>query len=305
MFWTDLSSRTSSTKSHQKLRAQHLPASEIMLRCLTAPTFHDQAGWPAEIQQHIHMHQDHARLCIEPQPDPCSATVWAHWQMHLYRHAHADPQPQSLANFKRASDPKHEQPKTPAQKSARRSLSELRRELDNLDTAKKRQRLDDQSVSGSASTSCTAPHAAADMYRSLPTNLSWDRTNTQTGGLHNWALDELDAMHDEEIRAAAARAPTTRRGRGRLTGNHAVAIFNARLTNPESSLALKLAGEFQVTPKAIRDIWARKTWIAQTMPFWELSMLDMVAQQQALSVTSPIFAASAARVGASLGVVEG
>jgi hypothetical protein len=63
-------------------------------------------------------------------------------------------------------------------------------------------------------------------------------------------------------------------------------------------VAAKLAVEFQVTSKAIRDIWSRKTWISDTTPFWNLALDGM--PQPDFSMASPALAAASARVTAAL-----
>ena len=55
----------------------------------------------------------------------------------------------------------------------------------------------------------------------------------------------------------------------KLTVDQAVAIFLARLTiptltNPRCKFAKKLAVEFRISSKAIRDVWNRKTWAEET-----------------------------------------
>jgi len=60
-----------------------------------------------------------------------------------------------------------------------------------------------------------------------------------------------------------------------------------------------LAGEFQVTPKAIRDVWSHKTWVRDTTPFWNHALEDM--PQPNFSVASPAIAAASAKVTAALG----
>jgi len=64
-------------------------------------------------------------------------------------------------------------------------------------------------------------------------------------------------------------------------------------------VATKLAAEFQITPKAIRDIWSHKTWIGDTTPFWNLAIEGM--PQPDFSKASPALAAASARVTATLG----
>lgn len=147
-------------------------------------------------------------------------------------------------------------------------------------------------------------HLDASRAALMPTAVSWARVSAQTGGLLDWALDELgglDDIHDTEMPDAATGAAVARprANRGRLTGVHAAAIFLARLSHPGTKVAQKLAAEFQVSAKAIRDIFTRKTWTTETMPFWNLTRLDLMAQPD-LSVASPAFAASAARVAAAL-----
>jgi len=64
-------------------------------------------------------------------------------------------------------------------------------------------------------------------------------------------------------------------------------------------VATKLAAEFQVTPKAIRDIWSGKTWINDTTPFWNPALGDMLPPD--FSLASPALASASARVKAALG----
>jgi len=59
-----------------------------------------------------------------------------------------------------------------------------------------------------------------------------------------------------------------------------------------------LAVEFQVTPKAIRDIWSHRTWVSHTTPFRNLAV-DGVPQPN-FSVASPALAAAFARLTAAL-----
>jgi len=70
-------------------------------------------------------------------------------------------------------------------------------------------------------------------------------------------------------------------------------------------VATKLAAEFQVTPKAIRDIWSGKTWINDTTPFWNPALGGKPALGDILppdfSLASPALAAASARVKAAVG----
>ena len=111
--------------------------------------------------------------------------------------------------------------KAPALTLARRTFSGLRCELDNLDTPIKKQRLD-QFLSASESIARAASPDTPDACNPLPTTLNWDRTNTQSGGLLDWSMDELHDCWQHEVQAVA------RAVRGRLTCDQAVVIFVAR-----------------------------------------------------------------------------
>ena len=56
-------------------------------------------------------------------------------------------------------------------------------------------------------------------------------------------------------------------GRVRLKADQAVHIFNQRSTKTKHTAAL-LAAEYGITPKAIRDIWNKKSWSQDTRPYW-------------------------------------
>jgi len=58
-------------------------------------------------------------------------------------------------------------------------------------------------------------------------------------------------------------------GRVRLTPALAVHIFNQGKTKSKRSAAL-LSAEFGVSPKAIRDIWTKRSWASKTRPHWTL-----------------------------------
>jgi len=55
----------------------------------------------------------------------------------------------------------------------------------------------------------------------------------------------------------------------RLTPALAVHIFNHGKTKTKHSAAL-LSAEFGVSPKAIRDIWTKRSWASETRPHWTL-----------------------------------
>ena len=58
-------------------------------------------------------------------------------------------------------------------------------------------------------------------------------------------------------------------GRVRLTPALAINIFNQGKTRTKHSAAL-LSAEFGVSPKAIRDIWTKRSWASETRPHWTL-----------------------------------
>jgi len=60
--------------------------------------------------------------------------------------------------------------------------------------------------------------------------------------------------------------PETRE-RARLTADQAIVIFNQKRTKT-SRTAARLAAEFGISSKAIRDIWTLKSWASETRPHW-------------------------------------
>ena len=55
--------------------------------------------------------------------------------------------------------------------------------------------------------------------------------------------------------------------RARLTPDQAIRIFKLRKTKTARTAGL-LAAEYGISPKAIRDIWTKKSWVQDTRPFW-------------------------------------
>ena len=62
----------------------------------------------------------------------------------------------------------------------------------------------------------------------------------------------------------------SRAARARTHHTQAIMIFRARANreNLRDSLSSKLAAEFGITSKAVRDIWNLRTWTWKTMPYW-------------------------------------
>ena len=133
---------------------------------------------------------------------------------------------------------------------------------------------------------------------------SWERANAQSGGLLDWALAEMADVPSMPSTTSTPRtnsplllrgqAPTERgKPRHRLTREDAAVIYLARLGSRSHKKATRLAAEFGITPKAVRDVWARKTWVAETMCVWGVTECkDLIPP----GVSSATMAVSAARV---------
>jgi len=136
------------------------------------------------------------------------------------------------------------------------------------------------------SSSSTMGKVLVKEYRTLMRQReSWQRADAQSGGLLGWAMQEMgiaaaedasDASHADDDTASetthSARLgspPTPPHGapgssRRRLTGDEAVAIYLAKLGPMPSRAAGRLAREFGITAKAVRDVWTGRTWQAAT-----------------------------------------
>ena len=126
----------------------------------------------------------------------------------------------------------------------------------------------------------------------------WRRVNTQHG-LLGWTLGELYGIPDSSSRTdcfkethhdcSALRLPSIKlpakatlavpvpvvtialeqAERVKLTPDQAIHIFKLGKTKTPRTAAL-LAAEYGITPKAIRDIWTRKSWAQDTRPYWSV-----------------------------------
>ena len=127
----------------------------------------------------------------------------------------------------------------------------------------------------------------------------WQRVNAQHG-LLDWSLGELYGIgldssssrfpvtgHDRVARLPPMILPANttlvpvpmpmpvpvvtgalaQAERVRLTPDQAIHIFELGKTKT-SRTAAQLATEYGITPKAIRDIWTRKSWAHDTRPYW-------------------------------------
>jgi len=122
----------------------------------------------------------------------------------------------------------------------------------------------------------------------------WQRADAQSGGLLDLAMEEMGIVADDYD---DAHASDDKRGEGphivsplasllmmppgahvahvahaasvprrRLTRTEAVAIYLAQLGPAPKKAARRLAVEFGITAKAVRDVWTGKTWHATTRP---------------------------------------
>ena len=85
------------------------------------------------------------------------------------------------------------------------------------------------------------------------------------------------SLHHSGVHRQAAQAGVMPRpsGRVQLDRASAVRIFLAKHASAEalgskSDLSGRLALEYCVTPKAVRDIWNGRTWRKATQPFWSV-----------------------------------
>ena len=154
-------------------------------------------------------------------------------------------------------------------------------------------------------------------YESVNTHYGcWERTNARSGGLQEWAMLEICA---EDFCVATVRnvdmcpmaslpavvtprqsviKPKARPTRQRLAHEEAVAIYLAKLGPKSSKTAARLAAEFGITAKAVRDVWRRQTWAEQTRCVWAVQIAkDYVPP-------SPSSAVAAARVERALSRVQ-
>ena len=67
------------------------------------------------------------------------------------------------------------------------------------------------------------------------------------------------------------KPPAARRSLRQLTSDEAASIYLAQHGPKSLRAAARLAHEFNVTAKAIRDVWTRKTWVAETMHVWSMT----------------------------------
>ena len=70
--------------------------------------------------------------------------------------------------------------------------------------------------------------------------------------------------------------------RVRLTSDQAISIFNQRETKTKHTAAL-LSAKYGISPKAIRDIWTRRSWVTETRLYWTLLEQQSFDTGQALT----------------------
>jgi len=108
----------------------------------------------------------------------------------------------------------------------------------------------------------------------------WERCDARSGGLQEWAMLEICAKNflQRPMKLAVLPAVGTPRqtvvglktgsARQRLTHEEAVAIYLGRLGPKSCKTAARMAAEFGITAKAVRDVWTGKTWAEQTRCVW-------------------------------------
>lgn len=126
----------------------------------------------------------------------------------------------------------------------------------------------------------------------------WQRADARSGGLQDWALHEICAQNDPGNIDKRPPAVVIRKvpspARLRLTHEEAVAIYLAKLGPKSSKTSARLAAEFGVSAKAVRDVWTGKTWANQTRCVW------MMSARKDYIPPSPSSAVAAARVNRAL-----
>jgi len=144
----------------------------------------------------------------------------------------------------------------------------------------------------------------------------WERANARSGGIQEWALLEICAEDfclsakqpsDKHPKVLLPTVVTLRQAavvskagpkRQKLEHEEAVAIYLAKLGPKSSKTAARVAAEFGITAKAVRDVWRGKTWADQTRCVWTIqSAKDYVPP-------SPSSAVAAARVKRALSRVQ-
>ena len=145
----------------------------------------------------------------------------------------------------------------------------------------------------------------------------WQRADAQSSGLLDSAMEEMgivaDTYDDEQASdderneglhvvsplsglplmpygANAAWVP-----RRRLKQAEAVAIYLAQLGPAPKKAAGRLADEFGITAKAVRDVWTGKTWHATTMPVHAQQHFNNFLPWGAVSHPAVVAAARVAR----------
>ena len=95
------------------------------------------------------------------------------------------------------------------------------------------------------------------------------------------------------------------RAQTRLTKDQAIAVYLAGLGPKSRTRASKIAAEFGVTSKTIRDVWTRKTWVTETMPVWNMTCSNNFLPPACLSSSpSQQALAAAKRIRHALGTCE-
>jgi hypothetical protein len=74
--------------------------------------------------------------------------------------------------------------------------------------------------------------------------------------------------------------PSASNGRSSLNKDSVIYIFQQKLLRPhDSALSTKLAHQFGVTAKTVRDIWGLRTWARATEPYWTAEHRQLALQR--------------------------
>jgi len=112
-------------------------------------------------------------------------------------------------------------------------------------------------------------------------DVCWERTTRAAEACWSWALHKIASEEEDRVpipwslaqlivvappqpENAVKKEKKRRHPRTRLKYEGAVAIYLARHGPKSCKTAARLAVEFCITAKAVRDAWTRKTWIDRT-----------------------------------------
>jgi hypothetical protein len=114
-------------------------------------------------------------------------------------------------------------------------------------------------------------HSGSEGGSDAPSNGSGSSSSSATGLLGVASFGATSSSLSGTPAPGEPRHPPMRRRLRLLTNDEAVAIYLAKLGPKSMKAAARLAHEFGVSAKAIRDVWTRKTWVVETMHVWSMT----------------------------------